>query len=249
MAVITEKMVEAASKAMYEETVKSARKQVEGINFDSSDFAPLFERLKSESETAQVLIVSSFLEDRVTELIKAHLYHLDSQAKVEEVFGTNGPLSTFGSRLSLSYHLGWLSLKQKKKLDAFKKIRNEFAHRAFKVRLADKAMAAHMATINYDLRSFLKPLRSVLTDEGAPLRIIPDGEITKSQENISNLAFLTFYTFIELLILPTANLFHVDPAHIAHPFSELAPIKPINRALIRVILGLVEPEEKTAENK
>src|ERR1700680_4401644 len=98
--------------AIYDARIRESRESTNKIQFDCSDLPELFKRLRSESETAQILIFSSFLDDKVTSLIKSHL---DSKNIEDAIFGGNGPLGTFGSRIALSFHLGWLSRTQKKK--------------------------------------------------------------------------------------------------------------------------------------
>ncbi len=108
---------------------------------------------------------ASYLEDRVLSLIKTRLHHLTSANEEDAIFGSNGPLSTFGNRLALSYHLGWVDKEQKSKLDAFRKIRNEFAHRAFKLQFSHPDIAGRLAIIDYDVPAFLKRIRAAVADD------------------------------------------------------------------------------------
>jgi hypothetical protein len=134
---IPEDVVQIAAKGMYDFQLKTAREAIDKTAFDSKDLSHLFARLAGESETAQILIFASYLEDRIRLLIKERLLHIVSQRDEEEIFGGNGPLATFANRLNISYRLGWLSKEQKERLDAFRKIKNDFAHNAFKVTLSD----------------------------------------------------------------------------------------------------------------
>jgi hypothetical protein len=57
----------------------------------------LFLRLKDESETAQILIFSSYLEHSVRLLLKSRLHHLDPAREDEAIFGSNTNLMDFAS--------------------------------------------------------------------------------------------------------------------------------------------------------
>ena len=147
----------------------------------------LFLRLKDESETAQILIFSSYLEHSVRLLLKSRLHHLDPAREDEAIFGSNGPLNTFGNRISLSYQLGWISPQQKKKLDSFRKVRNKFAHRAFKVKLSDNNIAELFKVIDYNLHETLKPMReSIVTVTSMSDPLLPHDAITQQQEFLCN---------------------------------------------------------------
>ncbi len=221
---------------------------VDKLHFDCGNMPDLFQRLASESETAQILIFSSFLEDKVLSLIKLRLFHLDSVKAEDAIFGSNGPLGTFGSRIALSYQLGWLSPRQKKKLDAFRKIRNEFAHNAFQIRMADKRISDLFGVIDYDVYKFLTPIRAALVTEGEEDPIISDDKITIEQKFLCNLAILADNTFVDFMILPSALAYQVNPNDVLGNYDEGSEIvKGIRRALSETILNiLVRPNSVCA---
>jgi len=82
----SELLVDKVAKAIYNAQINAAREHVKKINIDIKELPELFRRLKSESETAQILICSSYVEDKIMELIKIHLRHLN-KSKEEELFG------------------------------------------------------------------------------------------------------------------------------------------------------------------
>jgi hypothetical protein len=98
----SEVLVDKVAKAIYNAQIDAAREHVNNINIDVMELPELFRRLKLESETAQILIFSSYVEDKISELIKTHLRHLN-KAKEDELFGSNGSLNSFGNRVS--YHI------------------------------------------------------------------------------------------------------------------------------------------------
>ena len=69
-------MLDRVANAIYQAQVGQARENVCKLHFDCGNMPDLFQRLASESETAQILIFSSFLEDKVLSLIKLRLFHL-----------------------------------------------------------------------------------------------------------------------------------------------------------------------------
>ena len=197
--------------AIYTASVGQARTSVDQIEFDANELPELFQRLTTESETAQVLIFASYLEDRVFLLIKSRMHHLHSRNQIDAVFGSNGPLHTFGNQLLLAHQLGWLSTTQKSKLDAFRKIRNEFAHRAFKASLSDNSVAENFRKIDYGVTEFLAPIRKSLDGGEDEDLLVPDDQLTKEQLYLCNLAILADRTFSELLVFPAAVAYQVTP--------------------------------------
>ncbi|MEM8606884.1 MAG: hypothetical protein AAGF92_07250 [Myxococcota bacterium] len=118
--------------ALYYSFVDSARKKAGESDFSIKDMPELVSRLVSESETAQVLIYSAHLEDRIRYLIKSHLYEIESNRDEQAIFGSNGPLGSFASRILMRRHLGWITPATTMNLESWRKIRNEFAHRAYR---------------------------------------------------------------------------------------------------------------------
>ena len=228
------------AQAIYGAQINTAREVVSKIAIDAKDLPELFARLQTESETAQVLIFSSYLEDKVTLLIKIHLRHL-TKTKEDELFGSNGPLNTFGNRLSLSYHLGWLSAGQKAKLDAFRKIRNEFAHQAFKVNMSEEKISALFKIVDYDVRKFLIPVRTAVYSAGGQYKLVSDDEITTNQENLCNFLLLIMNTFLEYFILPIALAYRIGPNDLRNSFDDDDnPVMALHRSVSRTILHLLK---------
>lgn len=232
--------VEKAAEAIYRAQIDRARENIDSIDFAANEMPELFARLKNESETAQILIFASYLEDRVSLLLKARMQHLDSQNAEEALFGGNGPLSTFGNRTTLAYQLGWLSETQKNKLIAFRKIRNEFAHSAFKVSLSDQKISDLLSSVDYDLPQFLAPIRESFDKDREECPLIEDEDIAEAEKYLCNLAILSKETFEDLLVLPSAQAFQVEPVHVVRSFDTCPNhVQELNRNLARSILILL----------
>jgi DNA-binding MltR family transcriptional regulator len=203
-------MVERVAKAIYNEHVKQARADIEKIQFDHSDIADLVTKLKGESETAQILIFYSYLDDRIQQLMSQYMVGLDTNNSREALFGLNGPLGTFSNRTIVAYHLGWLSAKHYARLNAFRKVRNEFAHHAFKVSITDPAIADKLKLIDYDIRTMLGPMYNA-----------NEHDLDHFNSILPRIIFLALRTFEELLIRPSAKAHRVHPADIARGYDDL----------------------------
>jgi hypothetical protein len=229
-----EAAIERVAKALYNHQVGEARRRIDLIHFEADDIHDLAVKLVSESETVQILIFYSYLDDRIQNLLTHQMVAIDSAKARDQLFGINGPLSTFNARTLLAYHLEWLSKEQKLRLDAFRKVRNEFAHRAFKVSISDPIVAQQLSLIDYDVRMIIG--RSF---DAAQYRL--DG----LNSLLCKLIFLAFRTFEELLIFPTAKAFQVEPSSICPTFNEQPDIiRRIARAMAKAIITAGRLEEK-----
>jgi hypothetical protein len=83
-------ILDKVAQAIYNSQVESASEHVKSIKIDVRELPELFKRLKNESETAQILILSSYIDDKITYLMKNNLYYLNKE-KENEIFGSNGP--------------------------------------------------------------------------------------------------------------------------------------------------------------
>lgn len=87
------------------------------------------ELINSGSDRACVIVGAAVLDDLLEMLF--HVYFSNSPSKNDEnPFVNNGALSTFSSKINLSYLLGLISSDEHRKLTYIRKIRNEFAHGA-----------------------------------------------------------------------------------------------------------------------
>ncbi len=206
-----ESLRNAIAKTIYDTQVESAVAAVEATRFSASGMHELFSRLLRESETAQILIFYSYLDDRIQNLITSSLFHLDSKRRIENVFGINGPLSTFSSRVLLAFHLGWLQPTTKQKLDAFRKLRNAFAHNAFRISTKDKEIAALLEMISMGLKAMFE--NSAIGKDGIY-------DFSRLDSLLGNLSYLAFTTFHDLLVLPAARAFRVAPGDVSQNYDK-----------------------------
>lgn len=192
----TDTTTKALADAIRSSQVRMAKEAVDRLSFDCTGLDDFVSELASETETAQVLIFHSYLDDRMQQLIEQQLKYLDTQAARERLFGNNGPLGTSSSRTLMAYHLGWLSQERADRLDAFRKIRNIFAHEAFKTTMVDPRVAAQLARIDYDIEKIM----------GSGAMRARHGQSSV----LAKLVVLAFQTFVDLMVLPAAKEFGVN---------------------------------------
>jgi hypothetical protein len=211
-----------------------AKEAVDRLSFDCTGMDDFMFGLARESETAQVLIFHSYLDDRMQQLIEQQLEHLDTQAAKDRLFGNNGPLGTSSSRTLMAYHLGWLSSERVDRLDAFRKIRNIFAHEAFRTTMTDPRVAAQLARVDYDIDEIMK---------SSPL-----SRVTRSKNGsyvLAKLVMLAFHTFGDLMVLPAAKEFGVSRKEILdEPWPKL--LKDLEAAFSQALgtAAIFAPKEK-----
>ncbi len=211
---------------MYNFQLTEAREAIDSLSFDPMDVAHIISNLKDESETAQIIIFYSYLDDRIKSILSLQMRDLQSPTAQERVFGLSGPLNTFSSRILIAYHLGWLSGHQKRRLDAFRKIRNEFAHGAFKVTFADPHIASYRAAIDYSSTGIFERIN----------KNVPTITIVPSV--LANLIVLAMRTFEELLTLPVAKSYNVHPRDILYPIDKQPEL--VSRVLKALIACLLD---------
>ncbi|WP_157785400.1 MltR family transcriptional regulator [Sinorhizobium fredii] len=232
--------VQRVADALFKEAIARARREVDALQFDVSDMPDVFHRLTRESETAQVLVFGSYLEDRISSLIKVRMRHLESKNAESALFGPTGPLATFGGRTLLAYHLGWLSADTKQKLDCFRKIRNEFAHRAFKASFSDQPIQSLFKKIEYNPERMLDVISEALEDLDDRHIIIANEELTTEKRSLCNLAYLAEHVFRDLITRPIAIANRVPDFTLVGEYDD-APklIQDLYRNLARSLMFII----------
>lgn len=91
------------------------------------DYKGFFEELQSETPRAAVILACAFLDAQLRELLSKFL--IKDKKEVKKLIGSNGPLSTFYSRISAAYCLGLISQMEYEDLNDIREIRNKFAHK------------------------------------------------------------------------------------------------------------------------
>lgn len=98
-----------------------------------------------ESDRAAVILVTSLIDQTLTDLLK--LYLLPSSS--DEVFdGINSPLANFSSKINFAHRIGLISAKFNRDLHMIRKIRNQFAHNVFGCDFKDGSVKQRIDLIN-----------------------------------------------------------------------------------------------------
>jgi DNA-binding MltR family transcriptional regulator len=118
---------------------------------------------------------------------------ISSQNAIDRVFGLNGPLNTFSSRILIAYHLGWINNEQRGRLNAFRSIRNAFAHRAFEISITDPEIRGHLAVLDHGLTEMYASLTVAIPTQPFKPNLL------------CNLIVLALRTFEQLLVFPIAR--------------------------------------------
>jgi hypothetical protein len=232
-------LAERAARAVKDQQVKIARARIESLGYQPPSIQDFVRRLNQESETARILIFYSYLDDLIRGLMALHMTRLEEDQDGEKMFGSYGPLSTFSSRVLMAYHLGWLTKQVKERLDAFRRVRNEFAHETFSVTIEHPNVAKDLAIIDYDIQSVME---NAFGTEGY--------DFSQANSALCRLIMLAFEAARDLLILPIATALDVDPAWISPHYDDQPELlKAVDRAMSAGLIeaGAVRRLEMAAE--
>ncbi|ENJ2051538.1 hypothetical protein AB0613_004435 [Vibrio parahaemolyticus] len=87
----------------------------------------LNDEFSGASDRSAAIVGVSYLDELLKEVIQEYMVK-DTSNNDKQMFSNNGPLSSFGSRIDISYRFGIISKYEKSQLHTLRKIRNVFAH-------------------------------------------------------------------------------------------------------------------------
>jgi DNA-binding MltR family transcriptional regulator len=93
-----------------------------------ADYGIVIGAMLNESHRGSVLLGTSLLEKYLKELLHRFMVPAETRQDDDDIFGKNGFLGTFSSRIKLSYRLGLISEDEYRDLEVIRRIRNTFAH-------------------------------------------------------------------------------------------------------------------------
>jgi DNA-binding MltR family transcriptional regulator len=102
-----------------------------------TEFTAFRAALSQESDRGCALFAAAYLDTALADMLRASL--VKNKKMDDDLFESQGPLSTFSAKIKLAYYLGKLSPSERRDLDTIRSIRNDFAH--------------HAATIDFDSQS------------------------------------------------------------------------------------------------
>ncbi|UUY07088.1 hypothetical protein LRS11_14775 [Pseudomonas sp. J452] len=139
----------------------------------------LEEEFKGDSDRAAAIVGASYLDELLREIILEYLVE-DTTKNNKELFSGNGPLSTFSSRINLSYRFGIISENERKMLHGIRGVRNEFAHKLAGASFSDESIRQRSLNLSIP-REMLMPSHIPIPrthEENVPLPTI-----TKADES------------------------------------------------------------------
>jgi DNA-binding MltR family transcriptional regulator len=161
----------------------------------NEDQKVLEEEFKGDSDRAAAIVGASYLDELLKEVLLDYLVE-DTNKNDKELFSGNGPLSTFSSRINLSYRIGVISENERKMLHGIRGIRNEFAHKLSGASFTDESIKQRSLNLSVP-REMLMPNFIPIPrthDEKVPLPTIKKADETEPreiyQEAVTHVAFL-----------------------------------------------------------
>jgi len=103
------------------------------------------EVLKQKSDRPLVIIATIFLDNELTDILRAFLIPDADKIDNDNLFGYNRPIENFGPKIDLAYRLGLISDKLCKDLHYIRCMRNDFAHAQKKYKLNEDKVK-HLST-------------------------------------------------------------------------------------------------------
>jgi|SRR5271166_2431018 len=138
-----------------------------------------FIELKQSPDRVVGLLVTTIIEDRLTEAIRARWHDAKDESGdqlLDRLFAYFGPLGNFGTKIEIGFVIGLYTKETMKDLYSVRKIRNAFAHK-----LAPKDFEAQaIKDLSTNLKIPDKYPISVSPSTGAKLRISPK-PLTRSE--------------------------------------------------------------------
>lgn len=156
----------------------------------------LNKEIEGASDRAAAIVSCAFLDDYLQQILKSYLTE-DSESANKKLYGNNGPLSTFSSKITLSYRLGLISQFEYKQLNILRTIRNLFAH--------------DVSANSFDAPNIRSILMSNIPDED----LLPpiDIPLNYKQNNSSEAPAISSPSKLELIEIPESDEMHEELAN------------------------------------
>lgn len=94
--------------------------------FNEIEYKDFYDEIHySKSDRACVIVSAAAIDDSLKALLSTFMV----KYKLDELFSGNGPLSTFSSKIKMSYNLGLISKQEHDLIEIIRRIRNDYAHK------------------------------------------------------------------------------------------------------------------------
>ena len=108
-------------------SIKSLRAYSKALPQQGRDESDMADELASDSDRAFIILLSSFVENSLTEAIIERLPGYSDEID-NDIFGSNAPLSAFSSKIRIGQAMGIFGSKTRACLDVLRELRNACAH-------------------------------------------------------------------------------------------------------------------------
>jgi DNA-binding MltR family transcriptional regulator len=107
------------------------------------------DELIDESDRGCVLVGAAILEQRLEDIFRQQFAINQIPSKIQsDLFNSNGPLSTFSSKIKLAYSFGLIDKSVFQDLETIRKVRNEFAHTSEQVDFTNHSMSKNIEALH-----------------------------------------------------------------------------------------------------
>ncbi len=106
--------------------------------------------LNPESDRGCALMAASFLDSELDLLLRQCV--VNNHHVIDDIFGQSRPISTFSSRIDLSYLLGLIDSDTHRDLHLIRKIRNDFGHVHTPLSFEERTIAARCRELKIHFR-------------------------------------------------------------------------------------------------
>ncbi len=106
-----------------------------------------------QNDTTFVILCTALLEGTLISLIKSKI-KIKEQTIETDLFGSNAPLATFSSQITVGYYIGLFGQKTRADLDCIRDLRNAFAHSRKHLTFEDEPVRAVCDRLSFPDRHF-----------------------------------------------------------------------------------------------
>ena len=116
-----------------------------------ADESSVYEDLSRAVDRGRMIYSAGRVDDELKDLLVLAL--LPDPTHAEQLFGQDGPLGTFSSRIKMASLIGLLHPDFIRALNHFRKVRNEVAHKTGDLKLDSGPVASHIAALHTALKA------------------------------------------------------------------------------------------------
>ncbi|TLM80833.1 hypothetical protein [Pseudarthrobacter sp. NamE5] len=226
------------------------------MSFDGVEmqiFVDEFEKeLEGQSDRGLVIVGAAGLDVVLEGLLSAYL---NEEVRREEMFGPNGPLGEFSSRIEMAASLGLISKSERRELELVRRIRNKAAHEVNATlstdSLRDLCMTLELGRRLYAPKvipaaEFPGGTRGIPADFDDPRVVFPTVDLAlPDATNPKSVFAASVRVLLRILVARTAAV----PAKTCPPPDFVHPEEPLEKSMTKVSSQLEEAETVLEEMK